>query len=113
MYDRNPATHAIALEETIDLNTGLDNIEIDGAGRLYIATHPQLLTSVKHSEDAGFLSPSQVLRLEAQSASGYRVKELYLDSGAEISGSSVAAVMGNRMLIGAVFDPKFLDCQLD
>ena len=41
------------------------------------------------------------------------VEEIYLDTGAEISGSSVAAVRGNRILIGSVFDPKFLDCQLD
>ena len=113
VYDRNPATHAISLKKTIDLNTGLDGIEIDADGRLYIAAHPQLLTYVKHSKDAGFLSPSQILRLEAMPGNGYGVEEIYLDTGAEISGSSVAAVRGNRMLIGSVFDPKFLDCQLD
>jgi len=113
VYDRNPATHEISLKETIDLHTGLDNIELDVAGRLYIAAHPKLLTYVKHAKDAAYLSPSQVLRLEAQPGSGHRVDEIYLDSGAEISGSSVAAVSGDRMLIGSVFDPKFLDCQLD
>ena len=113
VYDRNPTTHAIALKETIDLNTGLDNIELDTAGHLYIAAHPKLLTFVKHSKDAGILSPSQILRLDAQSDSGYREKEIYLDTGMEISASSVAAVRGKRMLIGSVFDPKFLDCQFE
>lgn len=113
VYDRNPVTHVISLKETLDLTTGLDNIELDAAGRLYIAAHPQLLTFVKHSKDAGFLSPSQVLRLEARPGIGYEVEEVYLDSGVEIAGSSVAAVRGNRMLIGSVFDPKFLDCQLE
>lgn len=112
VFDRNPATNDISLKETIDLHTGVDNIEIDMTGRLYIAAHPKLLTFVKHSEDAEYLSPSQVLRLEARPNSDYRVDEIYLDSGAEISGSSVAAISGDRMLIGAVFDPKFLDCQL-
>ena len=51
--------------------------------------------------------------MEARPGSGYGVEEIYLDTGVEISGSSVAAVRGNRMLIGSVFDPKFLDCQLD
>jgi len=113
VYDRNPATHEISLKETIDLKTGLDNIELDTAGRLYIAAHPKLLTFVKHAKDAAYLSPSQVLRLEGQPGGGYIVTEIYLDSGAQISGSSVAAVSGKRMLIGSVFDPKFLDCQLD
>jgi arylesterase/paraoxonase len=113
IYDRNPSTHEISLKETIALHTGLDNVELDVAGRLYIAAHPKLLTYVKHAKDAAYLSPSQVLRLQARSGSGYRVDEIYLDSGAEISGASVAAVSGSRMLIGSVFDPKFLDCQLD
>ena len=101
------------MRENSDLETGVDNIELDAGGRLYIAAHPKLLTFVKHAKDAAFLSPSQVLRLEARSGGGYRVDEIYLDSGAEISGSSVAAVSGKRMLIGAVFDPKFLDCRMD
>jgi hypothetical protein len=39
------------------------------------------------------------------------IKEVYLNMGEEISASSVAAVYKNRMLVGAVFDPKFLDCK--
>lgn len=113
VFDRNPVTHELSLRETIDLETGVDNIELDTAGRLVIAAHPKLLTFVKHSKDAAYLSPSQVLRLEARPGGGYYITEIYLDSGAEISGSSVAAVSGDRMLIGSVFDPKFLDCQLD
>jgi arylesterase/paraoxonase len=113
VFDRNPVTNVLALKEKVDLKTGLDNIELDVAGRLYIAAHPKLLTFVKHAKDAAYLSPSQVLFLEARTGSGYRVDEIYLDSGAQISGASVVAVRGKRMLIGSVFESKFLDCQLD
>ena len=113
VYDRNPATHALSLKETIDLQTGLDNIEVDAAGRLTIAAHPKLLTFVKHAKDPAYHSPSQVLRLTARSSGGYGEEEIYLDSGTEISGASVAAVNGQRMLIGSVFDPLFLDCRLE
>ena len=113
VFDRNPATNELALKEKIDLNTGLDNIEMDIKGRLYIAAHPKLLTFVKHAKDAAVPSPSQVLRLEPRPGSGFIVTEIYLDGGAGISGSSVAAVSGERMLIGSVFESKFLDCRLD
>ena len=41
------------------------------------------------------------------------VEEMYLDDGRIISGSSVAAASGNRVLIGEIFDDGFLDCTLD
>jgi len=113
VYDRNIATHDIALKEKLEFHTGLDNIEIDPAGRLYIGAHPKLLTFVKHAKDPAVLSPSQILRLEARPAGGYDMEEIYLNTGEEISGSSVGAVHNNRMLIGAVFDPKILDCRLE
>ncbi len=42
VYERNIATHDIALKEKLEFHTGLDNIEIDPAGRLYIGAHPKL-----------------------------------------------------------------------
>jgi hypothetical protein len=41
-----------------------------------------------------------------------KVEEVYLDDGSTISGSSVAAVRGNRLLIGEIFDEGFLDCTM-
>jgi len=113
VYDRNISTHTISLKEKLNLRTGLDNIELDQNGRLYIAAHPKLLTFVKHAKNSAVLSPSQILRLEARPAGGYDLEEIYLNTGEEISGSSVGAVHNNRMLIGTVFDPKILDCQLE
>ena len=111
IYDRNPKTNKLSLREKIKLNTGVDNIEIDPEGGLWIGSHPKLLSFVKHSKDQSKLSPSQVLHLTPRSGGGYQIEEIYLNTGEDISGSSVAAVRNNRMLIGAVFDPKFLDCQ--
>jgi arylesterase/paraoxonase len=66
---------------------------------------------MKHYRDRWTLSPSQVLQLTPQPGGGYDVEEVYLDDGDEISASSVAAVRGNRLLIGAIFESKFLDCR--
>ena len=110
IYDRDPESGRLAQRERIDLHTGVDNIEVEPDGDLWIGAHPQLLTFVKHSKDRRKVSPSQVLRLAPKKGSGYEVQEVYLDTGEQISAASVGAVRGNRLLIGAIFDAKFLDC---
>ena len=112
IYARDIGTGKLILREKIKVDTGVDNIEIDDRGDLWIGAHPQLLKFIQHAADLSTISPSQVLHLSARAAGGYDVEEVYLNTGEEISGSSVAAVRNKRMLIGAVLDPKFLDCQL-
>jgi arylesterase/paraoxonase len=112
IYDWEPVSGKLELRETIDLRTGVDNIELDADGDLWIGAHPQLLATAKHFKDKETISPSQVLHLTPRAGGGYDVEEVYLDTGAEISASTVAAVRGNRLLIGAIFEPKFLDCRM-
>jgi hypothetical protein len=38
------------------------------------------------------------------------VNEVFLDDGTLLSGSSAAAVAGDRMLVGTVYEPKILVC---
>jgi arylesterase/paraoxonase len=111
IFNRDIASGELTLQQKIDLGTGVDNIEMDSDGGLWIGAHPQLLSFVQHAQDPTKLSPSQILYLNLKSDDKYEVKEIYLNKGEEISASSVAAVYKDRMLIGAVFDPKFLDCK--
>ena len=106
MYDRDPASEALAFRQAIPLGSGPDNIEIDEHGDLWIGSHPKLLRIEAHRDDSTTLSPSQVLHVTPDG----KVDEVYLDDGSTISGSSVAAVRGNRLLIGEIFDEGFLDC---
>ena len=89
------------------------DIEIDTNGDVWIGAHPQLLKFIRHAADGSMLSPSQVLRVRQGSQGSYVVEEIYLNDGRQLSGSSVAAVMAGRLLIGAVFEPRFLDCSLE
>jgi arylesterase/paraoxonase len=93
----------------IETGTGVDNIEFDSDGTLWVGAHPKMLTFVGHSKDADKLSPSQVLNIDPVTGN---VEEIFLSDGSDISGSSVAAKYNQRLLIGAVFDKKFLDCEL-
>ena len=47
------------------------------------------------------------------SSPDYEVKEIFLNDGASLSGSSVASYYNNNLLIGAVFEDNFLHCVLE
>jgi len=113
VYDRDLKTGVLTVKEKIKFDTGLDNIEVDPAGNLWIGAHPQLLKFVAHSKDAHRLSPSQGLRVKLQPDGQYKLDEIYMNRGEALSGSSVYAVYGSRLLIGSVFEKKFLDCTLN
>jgi len=112
IFDRDLKSGELALAASVRFDTGLDNIEIDSAGALWIGAHPQLLKFVAHSKDAAKRSPSQVLRVTLNPHGKPRIDEIYLSQGEVLSGASVAAVYKDRMLIGSVFEPAFLDCRL-
>jgi arylesterase/paraoxonase len=112
VYDRDVATGDLELRRGIDLGTGVDNIELDNDGHLWLGAHPKLLTFVRHAKDPGVLSPSQVLKVGLGEDGHYRVDEIYLNDGEALSGSSVAAVFQGTLLVGSVFDDRFLMCTL-
>ena len=111
LYHRDPDTGTLVHAETIDLDTGVDNIELDDTGDLWIGAHPQMLKFLGHAKSPANLSPSQVLRVSLRPGSPPAIKEIYLNRGDPLSGSSVAAVWRDQMLIGAVFEPLFLRCR--
>ena len=112
VYDRERENGNLTLRHTIGLGTGPDNIDVDEKGDLWIGCHPKLLTFVAYSKDAEKLSPSQVIKVGLQGPGKFNVEEIYLDTGESLSGSSVAAAFEDTLLIGSVFDKKFLRCSL-
>ncbi len=106
VMNRNQNTGELILNQTIDLETGVDNIDVDTQGNIWIGCHPQLLKFVGHSKDPEKLSPSQVLKISP--SENYKVEEIYLNDGAEISGSSVGVQYNGDLYIGVVFESKLL-----
>jgi arylesterase/paraoxonase len=111
VYDRDAATGALTLRTEIPLGTAPDNIEVDADGALWIGAHPKLVTIVRYMSGAIDVAPSQVLRI-VPTRDGGDVREVYLNDGEQLSGASVAAVRGKRLLIGPIADSKFLDCTM-
>jgi len=97
-----------------ELGTGVDNIDIDEDGNLWIGAHPKLLDFVSHAKDSTNISPSQVLKLVAHDNNqSFTVKEIYMNDGSEISASSVAVYYKKELFIGVVLDYSLLRAKMN
>ncbi len=94
--------------QTIKCNTGVDNLEWDEEGNLWVGAHHKLLSFLNHSKNPGNLSPSHIIKIEFDKDSHPKIINFYLNDGTPISGSSVAAVHKNTILTGSVFDEGVL-----
>jgi arylesterase/paraoxonase len=108
VYDREPSSGALFFRRRIDMGTGVDNIDVDAEGNLWIGAHPKLLTFVKHSKNASLRSPSQILKFTPAGPEGYVFGTEHLSDGTDLSGASVGVRYKNKLVLGAVFDPGFL-----
>lgn len=113
IYNRDTITGALTLIDEIKVKTGVDNIELDESGALWIGCHPQLLKFVAHANDPANFSPSQIIKLTQDSFGKYQVEEVFLNDGSSYSGSTVAAVYKDKFLIGSVFEKAILVCMPD
>ncbi|GIV33286.1 MAG: arylesterase [Chitinophagales bacterium] len=111
VYERG-TDGGLTLKTSIDLHTGVDNIELDYSGNLWIGCHPKLLTFVRHAADTSRQAPSQVIRVVRHADGSFTSDEVFLNSGNALSGSSVAAVYKDILLIGPVLERHFLRCTL-
>ncbi len=87
IYKADAKTGDLAFDNEMDLDTGIDNLELDNEGNIWTAAHPQMLSFVGHASDETKLSPSMVLKLTKTSSGTFKAEEIYLDAGDEISGS--------------------------
>jgi arylesterase / paraoxonase len=107
VYDRDATTGALRPRKVIPLDSCPDNIEVAEDGKLWVGAHPKVFDLLAHGKDKAKLSPSQVLRVDPETG---EVEEVFLDSGAALSGTSTASVAGDRMVLGAIFEEKILVC---
>ncbi|GAA6155196.1 arylesterase [Pyruvatibacter sp. HU-CL02332] len=112
IFDRDPSTGGLTLSDQVFLGTGVDNIDVAEDGALWIGAHPQLATFGEHAADPANLSPSQIVVVRQFEGGGGEASTAYLDDGSEISASSVGATYKNLLVIGAVFDPAVLVCDM-
>lgn len=108
IYDRNPATGALTLADKIAIDAAPDNLNVDAAGTLWVAALPKPLAVPRLKRDERATAPSEVLKVDADG----EATTVYRNDGAELSAATVAARAGNKLLIGALYERKFLICDL-
>jgi arylesterase/paraoxonase len=94
--------------EDISAGTGVDNIELDEDGMLWIGCHPNLLTFAAYASGKKPISPSEVITLSFPKEGEAAVRSVWTDPGTQLSGASVAVPFGNYLFIGNVMDSKVL-----
>lgn len=110
VYDRDPATGVLVHRTIVHVPGFADNIDVLANGDLLLGIHSKIFDLLGHFGDETKLSPSHVMLLRADGKGGFTPETIYYNKGSEISGVSVAAAAGGRMLIGSIFERKILDC---
>jgi len=112
VYTRDVASGALAERDQLSFDGFPDNVEVMPSGTLLVAVHAKVLALVAHMKDPSALSPSEIVRISTRGGDPEAVETFYVDSGRRISGASVGAMRGDRLLIGAIFEPFVIDCRV-
>ncbi len=107
VYERND-DGSLRFIEDIACGTGVDNIEFDTDGNLWVGAHPNLLRFAAYAKGKKEISPSEIIKINYKGKHDYMIEKVYINEGAEMSASTVAAPYKNLILTGNVMDTHFL-----
>ncbi|WP_378177930.1 strictosidine synthase family protein [Aquimarina sp. SS2-1] len=107
VYTRNK-DGSLEFIEDISCNTGVDNIEIDTKGNLWIGAHPNLLRFGAYAKRKKDTSPSEIIKITYRGKKDYHIETIYTNDGSTMSGSTVAAPFEDFIITGNVMDDHFL-----
>lgn len=107
VYQKNEDS-SLTFIENINCKTGVDNIEFDTEGNLWIGAHPNLISFASYAKGNKKIAPSEIIKITYTHKGKYEISTVYLDDGSKMSGSTVAAIHENLILAGNVMDDHFL-----
>lgn len=107
VYKKN-TDNSITFIEDIDCKTGVDNIEFDAKGNLWIGAHPNLMHFASYAKGDEEISPSEIIKINYKEKGTYIIEQVYMEDGSKMSASTVAATFENLILLGNVMDDKLL-----
>ena len=107
VYSKNE-NGSLSFVEDIPCGLGVDNIEIDVQGNLWIAGHPNLLRFQSYAKGNKETAPSEIIKIVYKGKNNYSIQRVYTNDGSTLSGSTVASPFGDYIFLGNVMDAKFL-----
>ncbi len=99
---------SLAFIEDIPCGTGVDNIEFDREGDIWIGCHPNLLRFTAYAKGKKETSPSEIIKIHYRGKKDYSIDQVWMDDGGIMSASTVAAPFGDLILAGNVKDDAFI-----
>jgi len=99
---------SLSFIENIPCGTGVDNIDLDRDGNLWIGSQPNLLRFVAYVAGKKETAPSEIIKIVYRDTGAYSVEKIYAEEGIEMSGSTVAAPFGDLIFTGNAYDDHFL-----
>ena len=103
----------LGMEAKIQLDSAVDNIDLDVNGDVWIANHINTLSLVRHLGNADIPAPSQVQRISFRNGGLESIQTVLENNGTLLSASSVGARYSRLLLIGSITDPNILICTID
>ncbi len=94
--------------EDIPCGTGVDNIDIDTNGDLWVGGHPNLLRFKAYAKGKKETSPSEIIKITYRSKDDFMVEKVYTEDGTTMSGSTIGVSYKDLILTGNVMDDEFL-----
>ena len=107
VYTRND-DGSLDFIEDIDCDTGVDNIEFDAQGNLWIGAHPNLLRFASYAKGKKEIAPSEIIKINYRGKKDFTIEKVYENDGTQMSASTVAAPYEDLILTGNVMDTHFL-----
>ncbi len=104
---------SLAFIENIDCGTGVDNIELDNEGHLWIGAHPNLLRFAAYAKGKKKTAPSEIIKIDYRDTNDYDIETIYVEDGKNMSASTVAVPYKDLIITGNVMDPNFLVLKRD
>lgn len=99
-------------KDTVAVGSGVDNIDVDPTGTLWIANHINTVALIQHFADEASPAPTQVQRISLNGAQP-TVQTVYEQDGTAHSAGSVAVRFGDALLVGSITEKQVLYCQME
>jgi arylesterase / paraoxonase len=96
--------YTLTLNRSLDVGTGVDNIEFDPQRNIWIGCHPDLMAFASYARGGAEIAPSEIIKISPTD----EITSVYLNDGSVVSASTVAAPYKDLLFIGTVMDDNLV-----